>query len=81
MQLENGVWAWGISPLKYVREAIKNCNDYLSKHSPPQNGLPKLALNPFPAKYEPLIDVSPEFDPDLASYFQSLIGIVYRMVE
>ncbi len=24
-QLENGFWAWGISPSKYVREAVKNC--------------------------------------------------------
>ncbi len=25
MQLENGVWAWGLSPSKYVQEAIQNC--------------------------------------------------------
>ena len=81
MQLDNGVWAWGISPSKYVREAVKNCKDYVSEHLPPQYRLPKLAPNPFPTKYEPGIDVSPELDPDLASYFQSLIGIMRWMVE
>ncbi len=81
MQLENGVWTWGISPSKYVREAVKNCKDYVSEHLPPQYRLPKLAPNPFPTKYEPGINVSPELDPDLASYFQSLIGIIRWMVE
>ncbi len=37
--------------------------------------------NPIPTKYEPGIDVSPELDPDLASYFQSLIGIMCWMIE
>ncbi len=40
-----------------------------------------MAPNPFPTKYEPGIDISPELDPDLASYFQSLIGIMRWMVE
>ncbi len=60
MQLENGVWAWGISLSKHVQETVKNCKDYVSEHLPPQYRLPKLAPNPFPTKYEPGIDVSPE---------------------
>ncbi len=28
MQLENGVWAWGLSPSKYIHEAIQNCKKY-----------------------------------------------------
>ncbi len=31
MQLENGVWAWDISLSKYVRDAVKHCEDYISK--------------------------------------------------
>ncbi len=81
MQLQHGVWAWGISPSKYVREAVKNCKDYISVHLPPKYRLPKLAPNTFPTKYEPGIDVSPKFHPDLASYFQSLGGIICWMVE
>ncbi len=34
MQLDNGVWEWGISPSKYVREMVKNCKDYVSEHLP-----------------------------------------------
>ncbi len=58
MQLENGVWVWGISPSKYSREAVKNCNDYVSEHLPLQYRSPKLAPNLFPTKYERGIDVS-----------------------
>ncbi len=32
MQLESGVWEWGISPSKYIRGAVKNCKDYVSQH-------------------------------------------------
>ncbi len=81
IQPENSVWSWGIGPSKYVRETVKNCKDYISEHLLPQYRLPKLAPNPFLAKYELGIDVSPELDPDLASYFQSLIGIMCWMVE
>ncbi len=81
MQLKNGVWACGISLSKYVQEAVKNCKYYVSKHLSPQYRLPKLAPNPLPTKYETVIDVSPELDPDLASYFQSLIGIRRWMVD
>ncbi len=76
IELENGVWAWSISPSKYFREAVKNYKDYLSKHMPPQYRLPKVAPNPFLTKYEPGIDVSPKLDLDIASFFQSLIGIM-----
>ncbi len=48
MKLENGVWSWRISLSKYVREAVKNCKDYVTKHLPPQYRLPKLVPNPFP---------------------------------
>ncbi|KAL7460544.1 hypothetical protein ACHAXS_000991 [Conticribra weissflogii] len=80
-QLKNGVWAWGISLSKYVKEEVKNCKDYVFKHFPPQYRLPKMAPNPFPTKYEPRLDDSPELDPDLASCFQSLIGIMRWVVK
>ncbi len=68
MQLKNSVWEWGISPSKYVREAVKNCKEYILKNVPPQYQLPKLTPNTYPTKYEPGIDVSLKLDPDLASY-------------
>ncbi len=72
MQLENGVWAWGISLSKYIREAAKNCKDYLSKHLPPQYRFPKLAPNPFPPKYEPGIDISVLNSPATKCHISSL---------
>ncbi len=36
MQLENGVWAWGITSSKYVSDVVKDCKDYISEYLPPQ---------------------------------------------
>ncbi len=74
MQLENGVWAWDISLSKYTRETFKNCKNY-SKHLPPKYRLQTFGPNPFLTQYKLGIDIGPELDPDIALYFQSLIGI------
>jgi hypothetical protein len=29
-RLENGIWAWGLSPSKYVAQAVKNCAKHLT---------------------------------------------------
>jgi hypothetical protein len=28
-RLENGIWAWGLSPSKYITQAVKNCAEHL----------------------------------------------------
>jgi hypothetical protein len=28
-QMSNGVWAWGMSPVKYIKEAVSNCKKHL----------------------------------------------------
>jgi hypothetical protein len=30
-RLPNGVWAWGLSPSKYIAQAVKNCQTHLTK--------------------------------------------------
>jgi hypothetical protein len=30
-RIKNGVWAWGLSPSKYVAQAVKNCEKLLLK--------------------------------------------------
>ncbi len=30
-RLPNGVWAWGLSPSKYVAQAVKNCQTHLTE--------------------------------------------------
>ncbi len=67
LQVENGFWAWGISPSKYVREA--------------QFWLPALVPNPFPTMYEPGGWCQSWMWSNLPSYFQSLIWIMNWMIK
>ena len=81
MTLNNGVWCWSISPSKYVQEAVRNCETHLRENFDGKYKLQKNAPNPFPYHYEPEIDISPALNPEMASYYQSLIGIMRWMVE
>ncbi len=81
MQLENGVWAWGLSPSKYVQESVCNCKKYIGENLPKFYKLTQLAPNPFPTNYRPELDVSPELPPEHASYYQSFMGIFRWMIE
>jgi hypothetical protein len=78
--LPNGVEAWGISPSKYIQEAVKSVEDFLDKNF---NGrkLLKRAPTPFESDYAPELDTTPELDSKQATYFQSLVGVLRWMVE
>ena len=80
-QLLNGVWAWALSPSKYVNQAVRNCETHIKDHYDGQFSLPKWADNPFSMSYEPELDESTPLDPNAASYFQSIIGMMWWMVE
>ena len=41
----------------------------------------KKAENPFKMSYDPELDTSPELDPDAASYYLTIIGILRWMIE
>jgi hypothetical protein len=43
--------------------------------------LPKKAANPFPGDYEPKLDTTPTLNPELSSWYASLIGMLRWMVE
>ncbi|KAL7530823.1 hypothetical protein ACHAXR_003692 [Thalassiosira sp. AJA248-18] len=73
--LPNGVNAWGMSPSKYVQEAVRNCQDQVRTNLE-KFSLPKRAENPFSMGYEPELDTSRPLDPEEASYYQSIIGIM-----
>jgi hypothetical protein len=47
-RLENGIWAWGLSPSKYVAQAVKNCAKHLTDKLNNCFRLPQQADNPFP---------------------------------
>jgi len=81
IKLDNGIWAWAMSPSKYVQQAVANCRDHLKANYGGRYSLRKRAENPFPIGYEPNTDVTAPLAPDLASYYQSLIGIMRWMVE
>ncbi len=65
MQLENGVWAWGLRPSKYLQEAIRNFKKYVEENLPKFYKLMQLAPNPFPTDYRPDLDVSLELLPGM----------------
>ncbi len=46
-QLDNGIWAWGLSPSKYVAQAVKNCAKHLTDKLNNCFRLPQQADNPF----------------------------------
>jgi hypothetical protein len=69
MTLPNGVVAWGMSPSKYIQEAVQNCEDHLHKRYDGRK-LAKKATNPYVAGYEPELDVSELLGPEDATYYQ-----------
>jgi hypothetical protein len=62
--LSNGFWAWGMSPSKYVVQAVKNCEKHLVKKLISCYQLPSRADNPFPLDYCPKVDTSDPLDPE-----------------
>ena len=81
MKLPNGVWAWALSPSKYVHQAIRNCKTHSKENFDGRYALLKKAENPFCMSYEPELDDSTPLDPNAASYFQTIIGVMRWMVE
>jgi hypothetical protein len=78
--LPNGVIAWGVSSSKYVQSAVPNVHEYLES-LPGNNKLMRKDDALFAGVYKPELDESPEFDPVMANFFQSYIGILHWCVE
>ena len=76
--LENGIATWSFSSLQYIQNAIKNVEIYLRKSN---RKLPSYAPSPFKIGYRPEIDTSPVLCLNEASHYQSMIGILRRVVE
>ena len=74
-RLHNGVWAWAMSPAKYVHEAVRNCSAHLLTNYGGRYKMPKKAKNPFKIGYDPVLDISSELDSDAVSYYLTIIGI------
>jgi hypothetical protein len=79
--LPNGVMVWGLSPLKYVVQAVKICQVHLTDKLNGKYSIPTRADNPFPVDYNPSTDLSDILNPECSSFYQHLIGVVRWMVE
>ena len=77
----NGTDAWTLSSSKYVQEACGNCEKHIATHFNGKYKWYAAAPNPFKLNYEPELDTSDECDPEEASYFGSLIGVMRWIVE
>ncbi len=75
-QMSNGVWAWGMSPAKCINEAVSSFEKHLTLNYDGRYVLLTQAANPFAMGYEPDFDETPALDPDRASYYQSIIGMI-----
>jgi hypothetical protein len=80
-RLENEIWAWGLSPSKYVAQAVKNCAKHLTDKLNNHFCLPQQADNPFPYDYCPKLNLSEPLDPECSSFYQHHIGVMRWMVE
>jgi hypothetical protein len=73
--------AWASSPSKYVRASVDTVTKYLTNLGDARWSMPKKASNPFPGDYEPEMDTTPTLNPELASWYASLIRMLRWMVE
>jgi len=81
--LDNGQKCWSFLSSQYVQGTCKTVRNFLSKLNEGKQPheckyfMPKKQLNsPISNGYRPEIDVTDVVDPELASYYQSLIGIL-----
>ena len=65
---KDGTTAWGLSPAKYVQQAVRNVETYLKNNLDGWYSLPKWGDNPFPVNYAPEEDVTPLMEPVVATY-------------
>ena len=68
--------AYGHGQTKYVQKSVRNCAVHLSSNYGDKCRVAKKVENPFKMGYDPEWDVSPELDPDAASYYLTNIGIL-----
>jgi len=78
-ELPDGTIVWSMTAKDYVKESVKNLKMMLNKDGRTLPG--GRWESPLPANYRPELDVTPELDPDLASRYQQLIGVLRWMCE
>jgi hypothetical protein len=67
-RLPNGIYPWGLSPSKYVNQAVKNCQTHLTEKLNNKYKIPTRADNPFITDYCADTDVSEPLDDECSSF-------------
>jgi hypothetical protein len=70
--------AWRQSSSHYVRNAVKNLEEWMVKEG---KTLPRKAPTPMSSTYTPEVDVSPELSPEMANFYQSQVGFLHWIIE
>ena len=79
MRLPNMVEAWTFSSSQYVKEAVSNVEIFLQDLD---GSMLSMKINaPLSNGYRPELDSSPQLDGADGAYYQSLIGILWWIVE
>ena len=78
IELSNGVKAFYFNMSQYIKESIRNVENYLRERG---LGLLKNTTVPINSNYSPEIDHSDELCENDAAYYQSLIGVLRWIVE
>lgn len=78
--LHDGRKAWGMSSVKYVKNAVSTVENLLIEDGDNFH-LKTTAREPLPVTYKPELDISPELNDPLTSRFRQLIGILRWAVE
>jgi hypothetical protein len=73
--------AWGLSPSKYIVQAVKNCQLHLTDKLNGKYSIPARGDNPFPVDYDTSTDHSDILDHECSSFYHHLIGVMRWMVE
>jgi hypothetical protein len=68
---------WALSSAQYVKEAIKNIEEHLSK----QNRRLYPAKQPMHTEYRPELDITPYLDDEEANFYTSQVSILRWMIE
>jgi hypothetical protein len=68
---------WGLSPSKYVVQAVKNCQLHLTEKISGKYSIPARV----PVDYDSSTDISDILDPECSSFYQHLTGVMRWIVE
>ena len=75
------VYGHGVLAHHNLQSAIKNVEEYVGRPENTHLKIPSKTETPLTTSYRPELDVSPELTPRDSAYYQSLIGILWWIVE